>query len=248
MVPAPVGFQCPQCVRQDPAPRPVTPVGARLTTRPYVTYTLVGLDVAIFALQYFVGVDATARSFGMWPAGIAVYGEWWRLMTSAFLHGSILHLLFNMYVLFALGQTLERILGHGRYIVLFLVAALGGGVASFAFSDVSTLSVGASGAIFGLMGALVVAGRRLRYDITQVIVLIGVNVVIGFMSPGTDWRAHLGGLVTGAAVAAVFVLPEKRHRMLVQVVGVVVIVGLLIAVAAWRSGQIQDLLQPGMSA
>lgn len=248
MVPAPVGFQCPQCIHQNPAPVPVTPAGGMMVRRPVITYALVAIDVAIFGLQYLVGVDQTARTLGMWPAGIALDGQWWRLMTSAFLHGSILHLLFNMYVLFALGQTLERILGHWRYLTLFLVAALGGGVASYAFSEVNTLSVGASGAIFGLMGALVVAGRRLRFDITQVVVLIVINVVIGFLSAGTDWRAHLGGLVTGAAVAAVFVLPERKYRMLVQVGGVMAIIVVLVAIALWRTGQVQDLLSPGLPA
>ena len=112
-----------------------------------------------------------------------------------------------MYVLYVLGPPLERLLGHGRFLALFLIAGLGGAVASFSFSSINTVSVGASGAIFGLMGALVVAGRHLRADITQVLVLIGINVVIGFIAPGIDWRAHLGGLLTGAAVAFVFSRP-----------------------------------------
>ena len=180
----------------------------------------------------------------MWPVGIAVGGEWWRLVTAAFLHGSFLHIAFNMYVLFALGPTLERILGHGRYLTLYVLAALGGGVASYVFSDIRTVSVGASGAIFGLMGALVVAGRRLRYDITQVLVLLGINVVIGFFSPGVDWRAHLGGLVTGAVVAAIMVFPARRHRTAVQVSGLLAVVFVLAALAAWRTTQINELLAP----
>ena len=149
-----------------------------------------------------------------------------------------------MYVLFAFGPTLERILGRWRFIVLFLLSAVGGSVASYVFSDVRTLSVGASGAIFGLMAALVVAGRRLRYDITQVVVLIIINVAIGFFSAGTDWRAHLGGLATGAAVAAVFVLPERRNRLTVQILGITVIFVGLVGVAIWRTNQIQALFAP----
>ncbi len=180
----------------------------------------------------------------MWPVGIAAGGEWYRLISSAFLHGSFLHIAFNMYVLFALGPTLERILGHSRFIVLYVASALGGAVASYYFSDIRTVSVGASGAIFGLMGALVVAGRRLRYDVTQVLILLGINVVIGFIAPGIDWRAHLGGLVVGAAVAAILVHAPQRGRTVIQVAGVGGVVLVLIALTMMRTGQIQELLAP----
>jgi membrane associated rhomboid family serine protease len=133
-----------------------------------------------------------------------------------------------------------------RFLALYLIAGLGGAVASFAFSSVNTVSVGASGAIFGLMGALVVAGRHLRADITQVLVLIGINVVIGFIAPGIDWRAHLGGLLTGAAVAFVMSkAPRGSRQTLVQVVGCVGIVLVLAGVALWRAEQIQALIPIG---
>jgi membrane associated rhomboid family serine protease len=112
------------------------------------------------------------------------------------------------------------------------------------FSDIRTVSVGASGAIFGLMGALVVAGRRLRYDVTQVLVLLGINMVIGFISPGVDWRAHLGGLVTGAAVAAIMVFPARRYRMAVQVTGIIAVLVVLAGLTMWRTAQINELLAP----
>jgi membrane associated rhomboid family serine protease len=243
MVSAPVGFQCPECAAAGvPIRQPTTVVGGALTGRPLVTYGLIALDVLVFGAQYLVGVNDVSGNYGMWPIGVAANGEWWRLLTSAFLHGSILHLIFNMYVLFAFGPTLERILGHWRFVVLFLMSALGGSVASFVFSDVRTVSVGASGAIFGLMGALVIAGRRLRFDITQVLVLIGINVAIGFFSAGTDWRAHLGGLATGAAMAVVFILPERHHRTLAQVLGTVAVLTVLVGLAVWRTQQIQALL------
>jgi len=91
-----------------------------------VTYTLIGINVVVFGLQYMRGINEVAGDFGMWPVAIAVYGEWWRLVTAAFLHGSLLHIAFNMYVLYALGPTLERILGHGRFVLLYLLAAIGG--------------------------------------------------------------------------------------------------------------------------
>jgi membrane associated rhomboid family serine protease len=252
MVPAPVGFQCPDCVSSAAADvrQPTTVSGARTIDRPLVTYSLIGINAAVYVMQMLAGVNKAAGSWGMWPIGIAANGEWWRLVSAAFLHGSILHIAFNMYVLYALGPTLERILGHSRFLILYVLAAIGGGVASYLISDMNTVSVGASGAIFGLMGALVVAGRRLRYDITQVLVLLGINVAIGFISPGVDWRAHLGGLITGAVVAAIFVLPAPKYRVVVQVVGISAVVFVLVALTLWRTQQILDVLTPitGLSA
>jgi membrane associated rhomboid family serine protease len=246
MVAAPVGFQCPECVGAAAAAQPVvrTYAGGSQVKKPIVTYVLIGINVAAFALQMAVGVDAVAGDWGMWPIGIGIYNEWWRLLTGAFLHGSFLHIAFNMYVLFALGPTLERVLGHGRYLLLYMVSALGGSVASYAFSDFHTVSVGASGAIFGLMGALVVAGRRLRYDIKQVAVLLVINFVIGFISPGVDWRAHLGGLVTGAAMAAVLIMAPSAHRVLRQTLGVAGILLVLGAMVAWRTADLLALVAP----
>jgi membrane associated rhomboid family serine protease len=248
MIPAPVGFQCPECVAGAAAQtrQPTTVAGARMIQRPVITYALIGLDVVLYVMQFFApkdasnGYDIITLNFGMWPIGIAVDNEWWRLASAAFLHGGWMHLAFNMYVLYALGPTLERIMGHSRYLILYVLAALGGGVASYVFSPMNTVSVGASGAIFGLMGALVVAGRRLKYDITQVLFLLGINVVIGFLSPGVDWRAHLGGLVTGALVAALFVMPKPRYRLPIQVVGILALVVVLAAMTMWRTTQILD--------
>jgi membrane associated rhomboid family serine protease len=208
--------------------------------------TLIGICVAIFVLQFLTGVNQVAGTWGMWPAAVAINDEWFRLVSSVFLHGSWLHLAFNMYVLYVLGPPLERLLGHARFLALFLIAGVGGAVASFAFSSINTVSVGASGAIFGLMGALVVAGRHLRADVTQVLVLIGINVVIGFIAPGIDWRAHLGGLLTGAAVALVFSkAPTGARQTLVQVVGCAGVVLVLAGAALYRADQIQQLIPIG---
>lgn len=248
MIPAPVGFQCPECVAaaQAAVREPRTIFGGRLTTSNTVTMTLIGISAAVFLVQFLVGVNSVAGKWGMWPAAVAVNSEWYRLLTSVFLHGSWLHLAFNMYVLFVLGPPLERLLGHTRFLALYLIAGLGGAVASFTFSSINTVSVGASGAIFGLMGALVVAGRHLRTDITQVLVLIGINVVIGFLAPGIDWRAHLGGLLVGGAVAFVFSkAPIGPRQTLVQVVGCAGIVLILAGAALWRASEIQQLIPIG---
>lgn len=246
---ASVGFQCPDCVGEAARTmrQPVTVAGSAVVVKPYVTWTLIGFTVAVFLWQFATGVGQVAEDYGMWPFGIALYGEWWRLLTAAFLHGSWLHIAFNMYVLFLFGPVLERVLGHVRFTVLYVVAALGGSVASYVFSDPRTVSVGASGAIFGLMGAVIVAGRRLRWDITQVLILLAINVVIGFISPEVDWRAHFGGLVVGALVAAIFVWtppPFRAARALWQALGVLAIVGVLVLVTMWRTGQLWMILAP----
>jgi membrane associated rhomboid family serine protease len=249
MTPAAVGFQCPACVMAGAAAvrSPRTVAGAGLISKPTVTYALIGVNVAVFGIQMLVGISALATDFGMWPFGIAIGGEWWRLLTSAFLHGSFLHIGFNMFVLFALGPTLERVLGHGRYLALYLLAALGGSVASYVFSDIRTVSVGASGAIFGLMGALLVAGRRLKSDMRQVAILLAINVVIGFLAPGIDWRAHLGGLVVGAVVAAVLVWTPPALRAvqgLWQVLGLAAVVAVLALLTMVRTWQIEAYVAP----
>jgi membrane associated rhomboid family serine protease len=238
MIPAAVGFQCPECVHAAAPPAPRTVAGGSIISKPFVTYALIGVNVVIFLLQMTTGINTVARQFGMWPIGIAIGDEWWRFAASAFLHGSWIHIAFNMYVLFIIGPTLERILGHIRFILLYVYAAMGGAIASYVFSDVRTVSVGASGAIFGLMGALVVAGQRLRYDIRMVLILLGINIVIGFLAPNIDWRAHLGGLVTGALVAAIMVLPKRRHRLMLQTTGLITVAVLLLLVAAWRTNAI----------
>lgn len=248
MVPAAVGFQCPDCVAGGAATirQPRTAAGAAYISRPTVTFVLIAINLAVFLVELVLAIDEMAVQFGMWPVAIAVDGEWSRLITAAFLHGSFLHIAFNMYVLYALGPTLERVLGHVRFLLLYVIAALGGSVASYVFSDIRTVSVGASGAIFGLMGALLVAGRRLGHDVRQVAVLLGVNVLIGFIAPGVDWRAHLGGLVTGAAVAAVFVFAPRTRRTLVQALGIGVILIVLAGVVAWRTNDILTFLEPAL--
>ena len=244
MIPASVGFQCPTCVGNTRVPKVVTPVGGASVEKPYVTYALIAVNIVVFLLQFSMGIDESSREFGMWPAGIAIEGSYWSLMTSAFMHASPLHIAFNMYILYVMGATLERIFGHTRFIALYLLAALGGSVASYWFSDLRTVSVGASGAVFGLMGAFIVAGRRLRFDITQVLILLGINLAFGFIGEGVDWRAHLGGMAVGAIVAGIFVFAPRKHQTLIQGVGCAAVLIVLIVAVMVRTTDIQNLLAP----
>jgi membrane associated rhomboid family serine protease len=251
MISASVGFQCPECVAAGAASVPEirSVLGAPAISRPYVTFTLIGINVVVFGWEMLAGVAAIANSWGMWPVGVALGDQYYRLLTAMFLHENLLHIGFNMLVLWMLGPALEAALGHVRYSVLYLLAGLGGSVASFWFSDPAIVGIGASGAIFGLMGAYVVVGRAVRADISQVLVLIGLNVVIGFVGGNIDWRAHLGGLVTGAVVAAIFAFAPARQRVLVQVAGVVLVVAALVFLVSARDAALTtELVSLGITS
>jgi len=240
MTSASVGFQCPECIAEGrKTVREVrTRLGAKVPTKPYVTYSLIVASLIGFGLQYLGGFDSMIAEYGMLPIAIADGNEYYRLITSMFLHGSLLHIGFNMLVLWSLGPSIENLLGHVRYATLYLLAGLGGSVASFWFTGILTPSIGASGAIYGLFGAWVVIGRKLNLDLTQVLGLIAINLVIGFVVPNVDWRAHLGGLVTGAVVAAVFAYAPRTGRTAVQLVGVIAVVAVLVAATIARDAAI----------
>ena len=209
-----------------------------------VTWVVVGVCAFGFLLELVAGSDAIFARFGLVPLAIAD-GEYWRLITSAFLHAGLLHLAFNMLVLIMIGPALEAILGHLRFVVLFVLSAIGGAVCSYALSAPLSLSVGASGAIFGLMGGLVVAGRKLSIDITQVAVLIAINLVISFLpGMGIDWRAHVGGLVTGAVTGAVLAHSPPGRAVLLQGVGCAVILVVMLAVVFWRTDALRSSMRP----
>ena len=244
MTSASVGFQCPDCVAAGRASvrEPRTRLGARIPSNSYVSIGLIGASVLAFIWQNIAGINQSATNYGMFPAAIAANGEYYRLFTAMFLHGSILHIGFNMYVLYIFGPQLESVLGHVRFGVLYLLAGLGGSIASFWFSDPYVVSVGASGAIFGLMGAYAVVGKRLGMDTRQAMGLIGINLVLGFVLSGVDWRAHIGGLITGAVVAWVMAYAPVRNRVLVQVAGVLAVCAVLVVLTVVRDQQLTALL------
>jgi len=219
---ASVGFQCPECVAAGAKSvrTPRTALGGRVsldTSR--VTTILIGLNVAVFVLS--LGVRNLDLRFGNLAFGgdpltgqvIGVaQGQYYRLLTSAFLHAGILHILFNMFALAQIGPVLEQALGRARYLALYLLSALGGSVVAFLFAPPNQPSVGASGAIFGLFGAYYVVVRRMGGETGPIVVLLAVNLVITFTVPNIDFRAHLGGLVTGALLAAAFAYAPRGPR------------------------------------
>lgn len=251
MVEASVGFQCPECVaegnRRVRSAR--TTFGGRIVQKPYVTWTILALMAVGFLAQLGTSdpVGQAGRSplvveFGMHGFATILQHEWYRLVTAAFLHGGVMHLLFNGYAMFLLGQQLERWLGHGRFLALWVAGALAGSVTSALFAP-GQLSVGASGAIFALFGAVFVLGRRLRLDMRMILVLLALNLGITFLVPGISWTAHIGGLVAGLALGAVFAyLPTRKggegqrtltHALLVAAFVVLLFALLFVAPQLW---------------
>lgn len=251
MRPASVGFQCPACVAEGAKTvrEPRTVFGGRVTgATSTISLTLVGLNVFVYVLGLLVGQDALRVRFGDIPGpapaelfgltggavGVAT-GELYRLITSAFLHAGVIHLLLNMGALATVGPHLEAALGRVRFVALYLLSALGGSVAGFLLAPPATLSVGASGAVFGLFGAYYVVERRTGRDTASVLGLLAVNLVITFVLPFIDWRAHLGGLVTGTLIAAVLAyVPRGPRRTSLQAAGCVLLALVLVVLTVLR--------------
>jgi membrane associated rhomboid family serine protease len=242
MVAAPVGFQCPECVRAAAATvqQARTVSGGRIHRDPVlVTKILVGLNVGLFVVQYLSN-DRVTRDYAMWGFGVALNGEWYRLLTSAFLHASVTHLLFNMVALWMVGGAVESRLGRWRYLTVYLVSALAGSVLSYAVDSANQVSVGASGAVFGLFGAFAVLAYRLRFDIAGIIGIILINAVIGFIPAfNINWRAHLGGLVAGTVLTAAMVYAPQKSRTAATVVAAALIVALCVGATVWRTDLIR---------
>lgn len=186
-----------------------TVFGGRLTQAPYATWTLLGIIAACFLAQQVrpeLMYDFGMLGLGVLPGGAVggvLVGEWYRVLTSAFLHIGWWHLLFNGFALYIIGPNLERVLGHTRYVALWILSALSGSLLSY-LATPNELSVGASGAIFGLFGAALIIGRRLGVDTRFLVGLIGVNLVVTFVFEGISWTAHLGGLAGGLILSFVY--------------------------------------------
>ena len=135
--------------------------------------------------------------------------EWYRLITVALTHGGLTHLAFNMYTLYVLGTPIEYAFGRNKFLTIFTVSLLTGSIASVFLNTSNHASVGASGAVFGLFGALLITGKRIGVNVREIGVIIGLNFALGFILGGVDWRAHLGVLI-GGALCAQFLLTQKR--------------------------------------
>ncbi|MFJ6434496.1 rhomboid family intramembrane serine protease [Streptomyces sp. NPDC091416] len=232
MVSASVGFQCPDCVRQGSgtghhpaASRPRTIAGGAVAADPrLITKILLGINAAVFlavlandALLNDLTLLGQAPYYPYGPVQGVAEGQWYRLFTSMFLHEAVWHFAFNMLGLWWLGGPLEAVLGRARYLALYLISGLAGGALTYWLAAPNQPSLGASGAIFGLLGATVVLMRRLNYDMRPVFMILALNLVITF-NPwgGIAWQAHVGGLVAGVLIGIGMVHAPRERRNLVQ--------------------------------
>ena len=206
MITASVGFQCPECVKGSPQAKVATTL--RHNATPYVTYTLIAINFAVFLLGLVQtrsgGGDEIFQNYAL--GGNAVHaGEWWRIFTGGFLHADIIHIGFNMYALYALGPALESLLGRAKFLALFTTCLVGGSAGALLLTDPSVGTVGASGAIFGLFGALIMlqVSRGINPLQNSLGMVLLLNLVLTFTISNISVGGHLGGLATGIVAGGV---------------------------------------------
>lgn len=221
---AAVGVHCPECTREArmsaPRRRPAVVSAARIALNsgaPLATYSIIALCAIVFVVQYLTGGPQSGEA----TQGLIYYPpltqfEPWRMITSLFVHASFLHIGLNMFSLYIFGPILERMLGRTRFIVLYLLSGFGGSVAVLLIAPQIAV-LGASGALFGLFTAFFVIQRGLGGNGNSLLVLIAINLVIGFI-PGLDiaWQAHVGGLVVGALLALIFMKTRRIDQRTTQ--------------------------------
>jgi len=252
---AAVGFQCPSCVKEGAKSvrAAKTPYGGLRVGNPtLITSILLGLNVAVWlAIQAAGGGDSVLASklaivpnWGVRPAEVGesaeivdgvAHGAWWQVLSSAFTHIQFWHIALNMIGLYMFGPVLEQLLGRLRFVTLYLVSGIAGSAAVMLFSNQHGGTVGASGALFGLLGAMAVVAFKSGGDYQGLLSLLAINLLITFTVPGISWQGHLGGLVGGTLVAVGMVYAPRARRSLVQfaVAGGVLVLSLaLIAVRA----------------
>jgi len=253
---ASVGQQCVECIGQGARSgrQARTAFGGRPAAGAVVTWTLVAINVAVFLVTWVrPGIVTNLEMIGYAPYsyggalhGVAA-GEWYRLITSAFLAPAtglsgglgIWDILFNMWALIFVGPALEGLLGRWRFLSVYLLSAVGGGVMYYFLAPPYDPALGASGAIFGLFGAWFVVSRRLRLDTRGIVTLIAINLALSlFLHNIIAWQDHIGGLLTGAVITAAYAYAPTRSRARVQVLATVAVVALLVISIVVRNGQL----------
>ena len=227
--------------------------GGRPAAGAVVTWTLVAINVAVFLVTWIRPsivnnlelLGRASYTYGGAVHGVAA-GEWYRLITSAFLAPAtglsglgFVDILFNMWALIFVGPSLEGLLGRARFLAVYLVSALGGGVMYYFLAPANYPAVGASGAIFGLFGAWFVVSKRLRLDTRGIVALIAINLAFSFYyHTAIAWQAHIGGLLTGALLTAAYAYAPRRNRTAFQVAATVAVVALIVVAVVIRNGQL----------
>jgi membrane associated rhomboid family serine protease len=253
---ASVGQQCVDCVGQGARStrQARTVFGGRPAAGAVVTWTLVAINVAIFLVSWVrPGIVNNLEMLGYAsygnggpPHGVAA-GEWYRLITSAFLAPAtglsgglgIWDIVFNMWALIFVGPALEGFLGRLRFLAVYLLSAVGGGVMYYFLAPANAPAVGASGAIFGLFGAWFVVSRRLRLDTRGIVGLIAINLALSlFLHNIIAWQDHIGGLLTGIALTAAYAYAPTKNRAAIQALATVAVVAVLVIAVMIRNGQL----------
>jgi membrane associated rhomboid family serine protease len=227
---AAVGQQCVECVREgNRGTRAGRAVFGRPAAGANVTWVLVAINVLLYLVE--LAHPGLANDWAMLgkaqivpggPLQGVSQGQWYRLITSAFLPPpglsglGPLDIAFNMWALILVGPALERLLGHVRYLTVYLVSAIGGSVMFYLIGPASVEALGASGAIFGLFGAWFVVARRLRLDSRWIVTVVVLNLVLGFVVPGIAWQAHVGGILAGGLLTAAYAYAPRTNRALIQ--------------------------------
>lgn len=248
--PASVGFQCPDCVQQGNATvrRASAPYGGAIVARPGVVSLILGLlNVVTFVVTVATAPGGLTGNTGsrlfdeleLVPIRVAVDGEYWRLLGSAFLHIGLLHLAGNLLSLAIVGPALERVFGWWRFLAIYLVSALGGSVAVYLFGSPFGAVAGASGAIYGLFAATLIVVRKLGLDARFMVLAVALNFAVSF-APGISLLGHLGGFVTGGLLTLAMVYAPKASRTSLQILAIGVIVAVMVSAVLIRT----DMLLP----
>lgn len=191
--------------------------------------------------SYYPGIGAAvcaSSGDGLWSPGVAS-GALWQVLTSAFTQVEVLHIGMNMLSLWFLGPPLERAFGRVRFLAIYLLSAIAGSVGVLWLADPATQTLGASGAIFGLIGALLVLAHKVHGDVRTVLIWLGINLVFTFVGAGyISWQGHIGGLIGGLAAAIVVIYAPRENRSRVQLLGLVVLLAVLVVAIAVRVGQL----------
>ena len=246
-----VGMRCPECARQRTHVRRVGAAG--VGEEPVLTYVLIGVNVAVALGAFLSGASATGgggigSSSLLQDGSVSRFaidqGDYWRLVTAGFLHTGLIHLLFNMFALYILGGMLEPAIGRLKFGLVYFVSLLAGSFGALLFEPVAA-TAGASGAIFGLMGAAVVVMRDRGVSVMEsgIGLWIGLNLLITFTIPGISIGGHIGGLVGGALVALLFTEVAGRIRvsesvvtLLAGAIGAIAVVGAIAVSAGTAAG------------
>jgi membrane associated rhomboid family serine protease len=217
MTSTPVGMRCPECARERTKVRSGAGAFSAIAGGMPATYALIGLNAIVFLAEMLSGGPTGAGDSGSLIRDAGTHGpsiadgDWWRVITGGFLHAGLIHLLLNMYVLWVAGQILEPAIGTRRFLGIYFAGLIAGSLGAL-LVDPNATTVGASGAIFGLMAAVIVVarGRGVEEVASQFGLFVVLNLVITFSIPGISIGGHIGGLIGGGLAALVVILAERR--------------------------------------